>query len=91
MSDLFLLSVNDIYSRNNIVAAAPPRAAVLGGCEHTRSTGVPHVAELEGQIVAIAGAVVREHLWYLSSFWAHPHLQRRKTGMPLLRRVWDAG
>jgi GNAT superfamily N-acetyltransferase len=61
------------------------------GYEHVRSTGIFHVAELEGRIVAIAGAILRDHLWYLSAFWARPGLQRRGIGMPLLRRVWNAG
>jgi GNAT superfamily N-acetyltransferase len=91
MADLFLEAVSNMYARNNITAAVPPRPAVLLGYEHVRSTGIFHVAELEGQIVAIAGAVVRDHLWYLSAFWAQPHLQGRGIGMPLLRRVWDAG
>ncbi len=64
---------------------------MLVGYEHVRSTGIFHVAELEGRIVAIAGAIVRDRLWYLSAFWTWPHLQRRGIGMPLLRRVWDAG
>jgi GNAT superfamily N-acetyltransferase len=91
MADLFLEAVSNMYARNNITAAVPPRPAVLLGYEHVRSTGIFHVAELEGRIVAIAGAVVRDHLWYLSAFWARPDLRGRGIGMPLLRRVWDAG
>ncbi len=91
MADLFLIALNNLYARNNVTAAVPPRPAVLQGYEHIRSTGIFQVAELEGQIIAIAGAAVRDHIWYLSSFWAHPELQRKKIGMPLLKRVWDAG
>lgn len=91
MADLFLEAVSNMYARNNITAALPPRPAVLLGYEHVRSTGIFHVAELEERIVAIAGAIVRDQLWYLSAFWARPDLQRRGIGMPLLRRVWDAG
>jgi len=91
MADLFLEAVSNMYARNNITAAVPPRLAVLGGYEHVRSTGIFHVAELDGRIAAIAGAILRDHLWYLSAFWARPDLQRRGIGMPLLRRVWEAG
>lgn len=91
MADLFLEAVSDMYARNNMTAAVPPRPAVLLGYEHVRSTGIFHVAEVEGRIAAIAGAILRDHLWYLSAFWARPELQRRGIGMPLLRRVWDAG
>ena len=91
MADLFLIALNNLYARNSVTAAIPPRPAVLQGYEHIRSTGNFQIAELEGRIVAIAGAVVRDHIWYLSSFWAHPELQRKKIGMPLLKRVWDAG
>jgi GNAT superfamily N-acetyltransferase len=91
MADLFLLALNDMYARNAVSALVPPRPAVLQGYEHIRSTGIFQVAELEGRIVAIAGAVVRDQLWYLSAFWAHPELQRKKIGMPLLKKVWEAG
>jgi len=91
IADLFLLALNDMYTRNAVSAAVPPRPAVLQAYEHVRSTGIFHVAKSEGRIVAIAGAVVRDHLWYLSAFWAHPELQRKGIGMPLLRNVWDAG
>lgn len=91
MADLFLLALNDLYKRNGVSAVVPPRPAVLQGYEHIRSTGIFQVAEYEGRIVAIAGAVVRDQLWYLSAFWAHPELQRKKIGMPLLKKVWEAG
>ena len=91
MADLFLEAVSNMYARNNITAALPPRPAVLLGYEHVRATGLFHVAELEGRIAAIAGAIVRDHLWYLSAFWTRPDLQRKGIGMPLLRAVWTAG
>lgn len=91
MTDLFLEAVSNMFARNNVSAVVPPRPAVLLGYEHVRSTGIFHLAELEGRIVAIAGAVVRDQLWYLSSFWARPDCQRKGIGMPLLREVWAAG
>ena len=91
MADLFLLALNDLYQRNAVSALVPPRPAVLHGYEHIRSTGIFHVAEYKRRIIAIAGAVVRDHLWYLAAFWAHPELQRNKIGMPLLKKVWEGG
>jgi GNAT superfamily N-acetyltransferase len=91
MADLFLEAVGNMYARNGITAPVPPRPAVLAAYEHVHSTGIFHVAELDGRIVAIAGAIIRDHLWYLSAFWARPDLQRRGIGMPLLRSVWSAG
>lgn len=91
MADLFLEAVSNMYARNNITAALPPRPAVLLSYEHVRATGIFHVAELEGRIAAIAGAIVRDHLWYLSAFWTRPELQRQGIGMPLLKAVWTAG
>lgn len=91
MTDLFLEAVSNMYARNNITAAAPPRPAVLAGYEHVRAAGIFQVAEFEGRIAAIAGAILRDHLWYLSAFWARPELQRRGIGIPLLKTVWAAG
>lgn len=91
MADLFLEAVSNMYARHNITAAVPPRPVVLLSYKHVRATGIFHVAELEGRIVAIAGAIVRDHLWYLSAFWARPDLQHQGIGMPLLKGVWNAG
>jgi hypothetical protein len=91
MADLFLEAVSDLYARTNVTAALPPRPAVLLAYEHVLSTGIFYVAQLDGQIAAVAGVVVRDHLWFLSAFWARLDLQRQRIGMPLLRRVWNAG
>jgi GNAT superfamily N-acetyltransferase len=91
MVDLFLTAVTDMLKRHNVALAPPPRQAMLAGYEHVRATGIFRLAELENRIVAIAGAVVRDDLWYLSAFWARPDLQRKGIGMPLLRQVFEAG
>lgn len=91
MTELFLVALKDLYTRNNVSAPLPPQAAVTQGYGHVRSTGIFHVAEYEHRIIGMAGAVVRDHIWYLSAFWVQPEMQRMKIGMPLLRRVWDAG
>ncbi|UCF64507.1 MAG: GNAT family N-acetyltransferase [bacterium] len=91
MTDLFLLALNDLYQRHHVTAVIPPREAFLLGYEHVRSSGIFEVAVHDDKIVAIAGAVVRDRIWYLSAFWVHPALQRKRIGMPLLKRVWEAG
>jgi GNAT superfamily N-acetyltransferase len=91
MADVFIEAVTDMLVRNGRPVTPPPRPAALAGYEHVRSTGIFQVAEVEGQIAAIAGAIVRDHLWFLSGFWARPQLQRRGIGMPLLKKVWNAG
>jgi GNAT superfamily N-acetyltransferase len=91
MADVYLAAVSDMFARNNVTATVPPRAAVLAGYGHILATGGFEVAERRGRIAALAGAVVRGPVWFLSGFWVLPALQRRGIGMPLLRRVWSAG
>jgi hypothetical protein len=50
MVDLFLVALKNLYSRNKICAAVPPRPAVLKGYEHIRSTRIIEVAEQDGRI-----------------------------------------
>src|SRR5204863_951543 len=54
-------------------------------------TGIFRVATLDGRIVALACATVRDTQWFLSGFWADPSLRQRGIGGPLLREVWDEG
>lgn len=61
------------------------------GHEHILNTGILRVAERIDRIVSVAGAIIRDRVWYLSSFWTHPEHQRSGIGMPLLREVWNAG
>lgn len=91
MTDIFLQAVSDLYVRYNIPGVVPPTTAVQAAYDHVRSTGIFQVAELEGDIVAISGAILRGNVWFLSAFWALPNLQRKGIGMPLLRQVWNAG
>lgn len=91
MVDLYFLSLKDMHKRFNIPMGTPPRSVVLMRYGHILSTGIFHVAEQNGRIVAIAGAIIRDHLWFLSQFWVKPEIQRKNIGMPLLRRVWNVG
>ncbi len=91
MADLWLTSVQDMFARNNVSGTLPPREIMLRGYEHVRSTGIFRIAESDQRMVAIAGAILRDEIWFLSAFWALPGLQRKGIGMPLLRQVWQEG
>lgn len=91
MVDLFIPAVTGMLSRHGIDAPIPPAAGVAMNYEQIRATGIFHVAQIEDQIAAIAGAVVRGSTWFLSAFWTRVDLRRQGVGTPLLRRVWDAG
>jgi GNAT superfamily N-acetyltransferase len=91
MISVFLAALADLNARQNNKAALPLRSVIAVDFEHGLETGSYHVAEIDGSIVAIAGAIVRDRLWFLSGFWAVPAAQHRGIGMPLLRRVWQDG
>ena len=90
--DVFQESFSDMLKRHNL-----PLPQVLGAArrlevfEHCFSTGIFHVAEARGRIIAFAAAILRDHLWFLSAFWARPRSQQSHVGMQLLRGVWEAG
>ena len=72
----------------------PPRRThdiVVAGYRHVAKTGIFRVAELDGRIVALACATLRERQWFLSGFWAKPDLRLRGIGGPLLREVFEEG
>ena len=89
--ELFLTSMTDMYRRHNIAKPQPPRALVEKVYDYIRRTGIFHVAEVDGKLVAICHAIVRDNLWFLSGFWTLPSLQGQGIGRPLLERVWDEG
>lgn len=91
MVSVFLVALDDLYARTTGRVPLPLRSAVTIDFEHVLETGTFHVAAINGQIVAIAGAIVRDQLWFLSGFWVVPALQGQGIGMPLLRRVWQEG
>lgn len=91
MAEVFLMTVTEMFARNNVRTTPPPRQFVIDNYEHVLATGIFRVAELDGRVAGIAGAVVRDNLWFLSAFWVLPGYQNRNIGMPLLRQVWQAG
>jgi len=90
-ADLYRESVGDMFVRHGIVQPVTPRDVVIAAYGHVFRTGVFHVAEVDGRIDGIASAVVRDKLWFLSTFWVRPGVQQRGLGTPLLGRVWADG
>lgn len=41
--------------------------------------------------MALACAIVRDHEWFLSGFWASADVRQMGIGGPLLRQAWDEG
>ncbi|MFN2120454.1 MAG: GNAT family N-acetyltransferase [Anaerolineales bacterium] len=90
--DLFHESLRDLLRRHNMPAEGlPPADRTLAYYQHTLDTGIFDVAEIDGRLVALACATVRDHLWFLAGFWARPAMQHKHLGSAILRRVWDAG
>lgn len=89
--DLFFEALTDIYRRQNLDMPLPPRAGTGVVYHHIFRTGIFRVAEMDGRLVGICHAIVRDELWFLSGFWARPEVQARGIGGKLLKEVWEEG
>jgi len=89
--DLFLEAVADIYRRQNLDMPLPPRAGAGVVYRHIFKTGIFRVAEMDGKLVGICHAIVRDEVWFLSGFWTRPGVQERGIGGGLLREVRQEG
>ena len=67
------------------------RASVEPTYEYLRRSGLFEVAVLDGKIVGIAAAIVRDSIWFLAMFWVLPEYKQRGLGRPLLERVRELG
>jgi GNAT superfamily N-acetyltransferase len=91
-ADVFLISVAELARQHGLPAPVSyTRASVVPAYEHLLETGIFEVAELDGKIVGIAAAVVRDALWFLAMFWVLPEYKLRGIGRPLLERVQRLG
>lgn len=88
---LFLASLEDLAKRLN--ASVDPRSPedVAIGYRHVGQSGIFRVAEIDGRLVALACATMRERQWFLSGFWTAPDVRLHGIGGPLLREVRDEG
>ncbi|HYP76478.1 MAG TPA: GNAT family N-acetyltransferase [Polyangiaceae bacterium] len=91
-ADVFLVSLAELARAHGL---PPPvsytRAAVVPAYEHLFETGIFEVAELDGKIVGIAAATVRDSIWFLAMFWVLPEHKLQGIGRPLLERVERLG
>jgi GNAT superfamily N-acetyltransferase len=91
-ADLFLVSLAELAARHGLPAPVSyTRASVIPVYEHLFETGMFEVAELDGKIVGIAAAVVREAIWFLAMFWVLPEHKLKGIGRPLLERLQRLG
>jgi GNAT superfamily N-acetyltransferase len=90
-ADVFVTSLEDLIRRFGLPPAPFTRDSVRPLFGHLQRTGIFDVAEVDGRVVSICAATVREDVWFLSMFWTLPELQRRGVGRPLLDRVWQRG
>ena len=61
------------------------------GYQFVDRTGIFRVASLEGRLVALACAIMRDDEWFLSGFWTSDDARQQGIGGPLVRQVWDEG
>lgn len=91
-ADVFLVSLAELARANGLpVPASYTRESVIVAYEHLFDTGIFEVAELDGKIVGIAAATVRDAIWFLAMFWVLPEYKLRGIGRPLLERAQRLG
>jgi len=91
-ADLLLVSLAELLRANGLPPAVGyTRDSVIPVYEHLFDTGLFEVAELDGKMVGIAAATVRDGIWFLAMFWLLPEYKRRGIGGPLLERVQRLG
>jgi GNAT superfamily N-acetyltransferase len=84
---LFIVAVTDLAKRHGLQPAGYVQPGVEAIYLHLFETGIFHVAEMGGKIVAICAGVVREQVWFLSMFWVLPDQRIQGIGRPLLEQV----
>ena len=91
-ADVFLVSLAELAREHGLPAPVSyTQASVVPAYEHLLETGIFEVAELDGKIVGIAAAVVRDAIWFLAMFWVLPEYKLQGIGRPLLERVQRLG
>jgi len=91
-ANVFLVSLAELAHRHGLPAPTSyTLASVVPAYEHLLETGIFEVAELDGKIVGIAAATVRDAIWFLAMFWVLPEHKLQGIGGPLLERVQRLG
>jgi len=89
--EVFRVSLMDLAARFNAPIPPPELADFERKFRHVLDTGFFRLAEADGEIVAHCLAIVRDHLWFLSSFWTLPPYQQQKIGQPMLQDLMQRG
>lgn len=91
-ADVLLVGLAELARANGLPAPVSyTQATVVPVYEHLFDTGIFEVAELDGKIVGIAAAIVRDTIWFLSMFWVLPDHKLQGIGRPLLEHVRRLG
>ncbi len=90
-ADLFFDALADMTTRLNMPPPHRDPELVARGYAYVARTGIFRVAEADGRLAALACAIVRDDVWFLSGFWTDPTRRLQGIGVPLLREVWDEG
>lgn len=89
--EIHRITRNEMLTRHNLNVPHHDAEDQAAGFTHVLNTGIFRVAEVGGRLAAVCHAVVRDGIWFLSSYWVLPELQRQGIGGPLLRSVWAEG
>jgi len=88
---VYVTARNQMLGRHNLTVPPDDLEAATVSQQHILRTGHFEVAELDGRLIGVCYAIVRDAIWFLSGFWVLPEAQRQNVGGPLLRRVHTAG
>jgi predicted N-acetyltransferase YhbS len=88
---VFVRAVNDLTRRMGGTVVPRHPKVIAGRLDHLRRSTPAgfHVAQRDGRVVAFASTILREHIHFLSMFWANPSLQGKGIGHELLARAFD--
>ncbi len=88
--DLFVETLYDLRQRFSLVGQPIDKVEWTRGSNHILDTGIFFVAVDDQKIVGICNGVVRDRLWFLTSFWVDPKCQGQGFGTKLINKVWEA-
>ncbi|MBX9668340.1 MAG: GNAT family N-acetyltransferase [Candidatus Obscuribacterales bacterium] len=87
--DLFVETLYDLRRRFSLVGQPIDKVEWTRGFHHILDTGIFYVAVVDQEIVGVCNGVVRDNLWFLTSFWVDPKCQGQGIGKKLIDKVWE--
>ncbi len=88
--DVFVDSLYDLRQRFSMVGQTIDKVEWTRGYSHILRTGIFFVAVQDEKVVGVCNGVIRDGLWFLTSFWVDPKCQGQGIGKKLIDTVWDA-